>query len=117
LQRRLAGINSPAFNAFTDKWTAKVEEMHLEDSVEAMREIYRSLLQGLQNAQATVDYSDEPVEVFVQSFPSNVPPETATEDVPDSSELLPTQPIPKVEAKPPSIEERKPAVQRQRLFR
>jgi len=48
LQRRLAGINSPAFNAFADKWAAKVEKMHLEDSVETMREIYRSLLRGLQ---------------------------------------------------------------------
>jgi hypothetical protein len=31
-QRRLAGIDSPAFNAFADKWSAKVEEMHFEDT-------------------------------------------------------------------------------------
>jgi len=117
LQRRLAGINSPAFNAFVDEWSAKVEEMHLEDSVESMREIYRSLLQGLQEVKARVDYSDEPVEVFVQSFPSNIPSETATEDVPDSSELLPSPPIPEVEAKPPPVGKQRPAIPRQRLFR
>jgi len=45
-QRRLAGINSPAFNAFSDKWTEKVGEMQ-PVSVEAVRQLYQSLLQGL----------------------------------------------------------------------
>ena len=116
-QRRLAGIDSPAFNAFVDKWAAKVEEMQFEDSVESMREIYRSLVRGLQEVKATVDGSDEPVEVFEQSFPSNVPAEKATEEVPDSSELVPTPPPPEVEAKPPPIEEQKQTIQRQRTFR
>jgi hypothetical protein len=49
-QRRLAGIDSPAFNAFSDKWAVKVEEMKFEDSVEAIRSVYLSLLRGLQEA-------------------------------------------------------------------
>jgi len=116
-QRRVAGINSPAFNAFSDKWAEKVEKMQTEN-VESMRQIYQSLLRGLQEVKATVDFSDEPVEVFsLQSFSSNVTPEAATEDVPDSSDILPSLPTEPVEGKPPQVEEQRPAVQRQRLFR
>jgi hypothetical protein len=51
-QRRLAGINSPAFHAFSDKWAAKVEETvdggkTAAEAMEAMRSIYESLLRGL----------------------------------------------------------------------
>jgi len=116
LQRRLAGINSPAFNAFADKWAAKVEKMHLEDSIEAMREIYRSLLRGLQVGDGrlqTADGSRELTEVPA----AGETPETATEDVPDSSKLLPSPPILEVEAKPPSVGKQRPAIPRQRLFR
>ena len=45
-ERRLAGIDSPAFDTFSQKWETKVEAT-VVDSVEAMRLIYESLLQGL----------------------------------------------------------------------
>jgi hypothetical protein len=120
-QRRVAGINSPAFNAFSDKWAAKVEGMQPEN-VETMRQIYRSLLRGLQDVKSVFVFSDEPVEVFL-SFPSNVTPDVISGIVPDSSDILPSLPTEPVEGKPPPIteaeevERQQPTIQRQRPFR
>jgi hypothetical protein len=106
-QRRLAGINSPAFNAFVDKWTAKVEEMHLEDSVEALRKIYRSLHRGLllleAKNQEAYGMDQESEKTLLPSAVCGLPSFSL-----DSSELLLT---------PPHVEKQKPATQRQRLFR
>ena len=96
-QRLLAGVDSPAFNAFSEKWAVKAEEKNLElgDGVETMRSIYESLLRGLK-VQA---YSDREVETEEKPPPVDA----------DSSDIL----------SPPSssTEVRQTTVQRQRLFR
>ena len=74
-QRRLAGINSPAFNVFADKWAAKVEEMQFEDSVEAMRSIYQSLLYGLQEVKSG-DRGKTAADSASESSPSAAQPPT-----------------------------------------
>jgi len=93
-ERRKSGIDSPAFTAFNDKWTARIEQT-AEDSVEAMRSIYESLLRGLK-VQA---YNDREVETEAKQPPVDA----------DSSEIL----------SPPShaTEARQTTVQRQRLLR
>ena len=50
-ERLRTGIDSDAFNIFSDKWATKVEARQYEDSVETMRSIYGALLRGIQ-AQA-----------------------------------------------------------------
>jgi len=117
-QRRLAGIDSPAFNDFRAKWSAKAKEMKLEDSAEAMRRIYGSLLRGLK-VQAYSDFSDisgEPVEGFLSEVsPSNVTSLSTDEDVPVPPVILPSQTTPTIEGKPPLEQETE--TQRQRVFR
>jgi len=114
-QRRLAGIDSPAFNDFRAKWSAKAKEMKFEDSVEAMRSIYESLLRGLK-VQAYSDFSGEPVEGFLhQVSPSNVTSLSTDEDVPVPPVILPSQTTPVIEGKPPLVQEA--TVQQQRIFR
>jgi hypothetical protein len=99
-ERLKAGLNSPAFFAFSDKWAAKVEAT-TKDSVEAIRSNYESLLHGLQSVQA---YSAE--ETVVEK-----------EDVQDSSDTAPKPSTEPVEGKPSPVETQKPTVQRQRFFR
>ena len=82
-ERRKAGIHSPGFNAFVEQWSAKVTEMNIEDSVEAMRTVYESLLSGLRSVRSSIDFSGDPVEGFLRvAFPSNVISSTAVGDVP-----------------------------------
>ena len=92
-ERLKVGLTSPAFMTFSEKWSAKVETMQFEDSVETMRSIYESLFRGLK-VQA---YSDREAE-------AKQPPVDA-----DSSEIL----------SPPfhATEARQTTVQRQRLLR
>ena len=115
-ERRKARIESLAFNAFNDKWTAKIEGM-AEESVEAMRLIYESLLRGLSPAvsyfgePATLEpATPEPVEGCI--LPSNVTPIVSGGDVPvspnvlggmvdESAESLPTV------RRPPSLQRRR----------
>ena len=79
-QRLKAGIVSPAFDAFSTNWSAKITEMKIEESVESMREVYRELLAGL----LTPSFSGEPVEGLLNVSPSNVTSQVASEDVPVS---------------------------------
>ena len=112
-QRRLAGIDSPAFNAFSDKWAAKVGDMQAE-SVESMRNLYQLLLQGLEGGrQQTADGSAE-IEVANQEEreDNNVP---MTDDATTSSP--PQSAACNLSSCTPRVENPKPAVQRQRLFR
>ena len=46
-----AGIDSPAFNAFNEKWEKELggRSQEFEESVEGMRRVYESLLRGLQS--------------------------------------------------------------------
>ena len=101
-ERRKAGIDSPAFTVFSEKWEKELDRRRQttdgsreEDSVEAMRAIYESLVRGL---QATFSFlpsavcelpslPDEPVEGFVAS-PSNVTPFVSGGDVPVSPDAL-----------------------------
>ena len=46
-ERLKAGVDSPAFKAFSEKWAEKVEEMQIADDTDAMRSVYESLLRGL----------------------------------------------------------------------
>jgi len=62
-QRDRAGLHdSPGFNAFWGKWATKVTEMQIEDSVEAMQDVYSQLLHGLQAVKSYIDISGESVE-------------------------------------------------------
>ena len=54
-QRLKAGINSPAYSTFSDRWATKVTEMNMVDSVESMRDIYKELLYGLQTVKSYID--------------------------------------------------------------
>jgi hypothetical protein len=92
-ERLKAKIDSPAFEAFSEKFAVKTDDA--ENSVEAMRSVYESLLRGLK-VQAYNDFSsglinddplpDVPVEVLFQCLPSNVTPlSTAGGEVPVSS--------------------------------
>jgi len=47
-ERLRAGIDSDAFNIFSEKWATKVEERQYDDTIEAMRSTYGALLRGLQ---------------------------------------------------------------------
>jgi hypothetical protein len=110
-QRRIAGIDSPAFNAFSDKWAAKVETMQTE-SVEAMREIYRSLLRGLKDGRwQTADGRED-----VEAKNDEEEMKYVSEDFVSESPLLPSA-VCNLPSPLPLIEEQKPAAQRQRLFR
>ena len=88
-ERRKTGIDSPAFDAFVEKWTEKVESMNVEENVDAVRQVYESLLSGLRSFN---DISGVPVEGFFSiASPSNVTP-THNGDVPVSSDVLPVLP-------------------------
>ena len=117
-ERRKAGIDSPAFTAFSEKWEKEVERRRQTTadsretySVEAMRLIYESLLRGLSVAvsklPSAISHSGEPVEGFVAS-PSNVTPFVSGGDVPVSPDVL----------SPPShvVDTGQTTVQRQRFF-
>ena len=67
-ERLKAGIDSPAFNAFSEKWAVKAEETATE-SVEAIRSVYESLLRGLK-VQAYSDVCEES-EVRSEEFEEN----------------------------------------------
>jgi len=59
-ERLRAGIDSDAFNIFSDKWATKVEERQYEDTIEAMRSTYGALLRGLQaQAYSALDKESE----------------------------------------------------------
>ena len=88
-ERRKAGIDSVAFDAFVEKWTAKVESMNIEENVEAVRQVYESLLSGLRLYN---DISGEPVEGFFSvASPSIITPEATNGDEPVSPDVLPTE--------------------------
>ncbi|MCL2004964.1 MAG: hypothetical protein FWG73_02260 [Planctomycetaceae bacterium] len=110
-QRRLAGINSPAFNAFSDKWAEKVETMKTEN-VESMRQVYQSLLQGLERSQEREVRSQEGQDDVSLIADDNREDSEAILLPPDSYILTPD-----TEEKPPQVEKQKQTVQRQRLFR
>ena len=87
-ERLLAGINSSVFNAFSEKWHAKIEEMQVAETVEAMRQVYESLLRGLK-IQAYSDFTGGSVEGFVRVSPSIIDDSFATdEDGPDPQGLV-----------------------------
>ena len=95
-ERRKAGIDSPAFTAFSEKWEKEVErrrqttaDSRETDSIEAMWLIYESLLRGLSVAVSFFGEPAmlEPVEGFVAS-PSNVTPFVSGGDVPVSPDAL-----------------------------
>jgi hypothetical protein len=94
LQRRLAGINSPAFHAFSDKWAAKVEEMAdgrpqtAAEGVEAMRSIYESLLRGLQASSKEAADSSEDDETLLPSAVCNLPSSSHPTPVPQKQRLF-----------------------------
>ena len=73
-ERRKAGIDSPAFNAFVEKWTAKVESMSIEENVEAVRQVYESLLAGLHSFK---DIPGEPVSSDIVPTEAKTPPPTS----------------------------------------
>jgi len=54
-QRLKAGIHSPVYLTFSDRWATKVTEMNMVDSVESMRDIYKELLYGLQTVKSYID--------------------------------------------------------------
>ena len=89
-ERLKAGLQSPGFEAFAERWAAKVEATKPEDSIAAMQSIYESLLRGLK-IQAYSDFSGNPVEVFFHDdvSPSNVTASTADGDVSVLSDVLP----------------------------
>jgi len=70
-ERLLADVDSDAFNAFNAKWAIQIESMCPTDTVEAMRSIYESLLQGLK-ARAYNDFTggsvEAPFDSIIDSF-------------------------------------------------
>ena len=86
-QRKLAGIESETFYAFREKWSARVKEMNLEDSVGAMQSIYTSLLHGLK-VQAYSDFTGGSVEGLGDFVPSIITPFSTVGDEPNTPEVL-----------------------------
>ena len=103
LQRLKAGIDSPAFHTFQERWSAKVAEMNIVESVESVREVYEALLHGLQAVKSYIDFTEEPG--------------MASEIVTESPEIEPDQPTETIDGKPPAGANRQAGVQRQGIFR
>jgi len=91
-ERLKAEIDSPAFAAFSENWVRETADSRrqtaAEDSVEATRSIYESLLRGLK-IQAYNDFSGDPVEGFLsrEVSPSNVTPLSTDGDVPGTPDF------------------------------
>ena len=111
-QRLKAGLHdSPAFNAFWNNWAAKVQET-AEENVESMRTVYGELLRGLRGKDGSLQTADgsrgefevesaavsklpsavsdpgEPVEGFLNVFPSIITSPAVCEDEPVSPDFV-----------------------------
>ena len=89
-ERRKAGIDSPAFDVFVEKWAEKVESMNIEENVEAVRQVYESLLSGLRSYN---DIPGEPVEGFFHNVSPSIINDTFATDVdePVSPDIVQTE--------------------------